>query len=327
MNKERQKTRRGNHFSLTTTMSPPNPVGILNLHKPTGMTSREVVDRVVRAAKTGRVGHAGTLDPLATGVVLVCVGWATRLVPCLHELRKLYRAEFLLGRTSDTDDITGQVEMLAGGTLPDVAAVRDALPQYLGRIRQVPPQHSAVHSQGRRAYQWARQGVAVELVPREVEVFRFDLLLYDFPRLVVEIECGSGTYIRALGRDLGRDLGCGAVMSRLERLAIGAFNVESAVSPAELTAENLWEHLLPPLSAVRHWPQFECPEHLLVNVQQGKALPCPANIALPTRPQVAIVTPAGELAALAEFDPSRQALRPRQVFLYKPGSGQTGSMA
>lgn len=291
--------------------------GLLNVNKPAGMTSRDVVDMVVRAAGTGRVGHAGTLDPLATGVLVVCVGWTTRLVPYVQELRKVYRAEFLLGCTSDTDDVTGEVQPLTEATLPERADILAALPAYVGRIRQVPPRHSAVHVGGRRAYELARRGVAVDLPPREVDVFHLELVSYEAPHLVLEIECGSGTYVRALGRDLGNELRCGAVMSRLERRAVGDFHVDDAISPHELTAANLRSHLLPPAVAVRHLPRYDCPPERLPDLRQGRPLPYPGEFEPPPRPLLAIVAPDGALAALAEFDAGCELLRPRQVYLHE----------
>jgi tRNA pseudouridine55 synthase len=289
--------------------------GILNLYKPSGMTSRDVVDLVVRAAGTGRVGHAGTLDPLATGVLVVSLGWTTRLVPFIQELRKVYCAEFLLGSSSDTDDVTGEVQMVAGALPPSLAEIAAALPEYVGRIVQIPPRHSAVHVNGRRAYKLARSGIPVEMPPREVDIFRLELLEYDYPRFTLEIECGSGTYVRALGRDLGGRLGCGAVMSNLERRAIGPFHVDTAVSPRELTAANLASHLLPPASAVRHLPRYDCPPEQLPYLRDGRPLPYPGDSKPPQRPLVAIVTPDGALAALAEFNADRALLQPRQVYL------------
>lgn len=288
--------------------------GLLNLNKPPGMTSRGAVDLVVRAAGTGRVGHAGTLDPMATGVLIVCVGWTTRLVPYVQQLPKVYRAEFTLGMTSDTDDATGIVQGVADAVAPDRSTLADALSGFVGRIQQVPPRHSAIHVGGRRAYELARSGVAVELSAREVEIYRLDLESYEYPTLALEIECGSGTYIRSLARDLGEQLGCGALMSRLERRSIGAFRVEDSVSPKNLTAENLSQHLLPPVTAVRHLSRYEFPAESLAALRQGKPLRCPESFPMPTHTPVALIAPEGRLAALAEFDPARGVLQPRQVF-------------
>jgi len=295
-------------------MSNDSLAGILNLNKPAGMTSRAAVDAVVRIAGTGRVGHAGTLDPLATGVLIVCIGWTTRLVPYIQSLRKRYRAEFRLGCTSETDDVAGPVVEVENAVPPDLETLTAALGEFVGRIRQVPPSHSAVHVGGRRAYQLARSGLAVEIEPRDVEVDRLELVDYDYPRLVLEIVCGSGTYVRAIGRDLGERLGCGAVMSGLERSAIGGFTIEQAIAPEQLSRENLAARLLPPLSAVEHLPRFRCPGDRLLELRQGKPLPGSQRPVVEDGNLTVIVDPEGRLAALAEFDEKHRVFRPRQVF-------------
>lgn len=301
-------------LSLWQSMANSHFAGILSLAKPTGMTSRAAVDAVVRVAGTGRVGHAGTLDPLASGVLVVCIGWTTRLVPCIQSLRKRYRGEFRLGCTSDTDDVTGLVIENDDVTPPECQAVASALQEFVGRIRQVPPDHSAVHVGGRRAYELARRGQTVEIDPREVEVHRLELVEYEFPRLVLEIECGSGTYVRSIGRDLGERLGCGAVMSGLVRTAVGGFTLERSVSPDLLSKENLPSFVQPALAAVEHLARFCCPAERLTELRQGKLLPGAGRSAVTPGELTAIVDPEGRLVALAEFDGKHRAFRPRQVF-------------
>lgn len=288
--------------------------GLLNLNKPAGMTSRQAVDIVSRLAATGRVGHAGTLDPLAQGVLVLCVGWTTRLVSCVQEQRKLYHAGFLLGRTSDTDDTTGTLLERAVATPPDRGEIEAALRPFVGRVLQIPPRHSAVHVAGRRAYHLARRGVSVKLAPRAVDIFRLELIAYDYPRLVLDIECGSGTYVRAIGRDLGENLGCGAVMSHLERRAIGSFRLESSVSPGDLTGGNLRDFLHPPLAAVSHRPQYHCSPAELALIRNGRPIVVESLEAAQEPALVAVVDPAGRLAALAEYQGDQKLLRPRQVF-------------
>ena len=298
--------------------------GLLNINKPEGMSSREVVDLVGSTARTRRVGHAGTLDPLATGVLVICLNWATRLVPFVQQLPKLYRAEFLLGQTSDTDDITGKVEQMPAVTRPAREEVERRLRGFVGRIQQVPPAHSAVHVGGRRAYELARQGEAVELAPRTVEVYRIELIEFDFPRVTVDIECGSGTYVRSIGRDLGQALGCGALMSALERRAIGRFRVEDAVLPAALRRDDFLSHLLPPITAVQHLPQFVCPPELLLALKQGRPLAAPAELMVTRPPQTAIVDQSGTLLGMAEPTPDGNSLQPRHVFCGEPHPPQSG---
>ena len=273
--------------------------GILHLYKPAGKTSRHAIAPIARWVRPNKCGHAGTLDPLAEGVLVVCVGRATRLISCVQDQHKVYRAVFLLGQTSDTDDITGEVQINAAAPVPSRADVEQALPQFIGAIEQVPPQYSAVHVEGQRAYALARKGEAPELEARAVQVYRIELLGYVHPRLELEIECGSGTYIRSIGRDLGQKLGCGALMSELVRTRIGPFDAESAVRLEALTRDNLADHLQPALRAVEHWPRQTCTEEALQALRQGRRISAELP-ELATGASLALVTSEGALAALGE---------------------------
>lgn len=228
--------------------------GLLNINKPRDVTSRWVVDQAQRLVKPAKAGHAGTLDPLATGVLVVCIGQATRLVDYVQQMPKRYRAEFLLGRTSATEDIEGEVAELDDPPMPTRLEIETAAGQFSGEIMQRPPAFSALKVSGKRAYALARRGQEVELAPRPVTIHRLEILQYEYPRLALDIECSSGTYVRSLGRDLAESLGTGAVMSALERTAIGSFRVEDAIDAATLTRDNFFDHLLPPRMAVAHLP-------------------------------------------------------------------------
>ncbi|MCA9033991.1 MAG: tRNA pseudouridine(55) synthase TruB, partial [Planctomycetaceae bacterium] len=200
--------------------------GVININKPEGITSRDVVNRVQKLVRPEKCGHAGTLDPMATGVLLVCVGPATRLISYLQDTTKVYEADFLLGQTSNTDDITGEVASVQLKASPPARkSVQAALDQMTGSIAQVPPSFSAVHVNGRRAYDLARRGEAVELVAREVQIDSIEIIRYEWPQLTVKVSCGSGTYIRSIARDLGEALGCGGLMSRLVRTRVGRFSI------------------------------------------------------------------------------------------------------
>lgn len=288
--------------------------GILVIDKPKGMTSRRAVDVVARLVKPAKAGHAGTLDPMATGVLVVCIGKATRLIGYVQEQAKTYEARFRLGETSDTDDATGNVTKQEVESIPELSAIESGLEQFVGCIQQVPPKFSAVHIDGQRAYKLARKGDDVELKPREVEVHRIELQRYKYPELDVRIECGSGTYIRSIGRDLGERLDCGALMSRLRRTAIGPFRIEDAASPDDLSADNLDDHLLPPLRAVAHRPQVTCTKADLNDLSHGRRFPLRAEPPTVDQP-IIVVTPSGELAAIAEVVDDGQRLAPRQVFV------------
>lgn len=302
-------------------MARPPLSGLFCVAKPAGITSRAVVDEVSRLTRSRRVGHAGTLDPLATGVLLVCLGPATRLVSLAQSLPKRYLARFELGKTSDTDDCTGQVTVVDQAPLPSRADLERLLPQYTGVIAQVPPQYSAIKRGGQRAYDLARQGQQAPLEARPVEVHALRLRAFESPWFELEIECGSGTYVRSIGRDLGRDLGCGAVMTNLERTAIGHFTLERAVSLDALDRHSWREALLPPLEIVSHFPRRTCSEADLDLLAEGRPVPVDSASALDlTREatgadgQVALVSPSGELLAVGEWQAGPSVVQPRLVF-------------
>lgn len=206
---------------------------LLLIDKPDGPTSFGVVARVRRLAGVKKVGHAGTLDPFATGLLLVLVGKATRLQDGFLGADKRYLARLRLGATSDSHDRTGKV-VECDGPLPDRAAVEAALVAFRGEIEQIPPMHSAIKIGGRRLYKAARRGETVERPPRSVRVDRLDLLACEGPFVDLDIACSKGTYVRSLARDLGEALGCGALVEELRRTASGEHRVEDAITLAEL---------------------------------------------------------------------------------------------
>ena len=273
--------------------------GLLNIDKPAGLSSRDIVDRVARLVRPAKAGHAGTLDPLATGVLVVCVGAATRLVPFVQEQRKEYRAVFRLGCTSNTDDVTGDVIAVENALAPTDSEVALQLNDFIGEISQVPPQFSAVHVAGKRAYQLARDGRQLELPPRPVTIYRIVVVSYDYPRLELDIECSSGTYVRSIGRDLGAKLGCGEVMSELTRTRIGPFELSAAIPLAALTADRLLADLLPAAIAVAHLPQHHCTSEELREINYGRPIPSGQTLEGKIHTHVALQGPSGELAGLA----------------------------
>ncbi len=284
--------------------------GLLNIDKPAGMTSRDVVNRVQKLVRPLKAGHAGTLDPLATGVLVVCVGRATRLITFVQDQLKSYRGTFELGKTSDTDDVEGTIRESDNPRPVARDELEALLPDFTGLIAQVPPAFSAVHVDGRRAYDLARRGKVVELPPREVYVASIELTAWDFPRFTLEITCGSGTYIRSIGRDLGARLGCGAVMTALVRTRIGEFRLEEAVALDDLTSETLAARLLPATRAVAQLPSLVCKvveRDLLVNGRGIRRRPDSDGL-------WTILDGDGELVCLAEWDDAKQLLMPHHVF-------------
>lgn len=270
--------------------------GILNINKPAGKTSRDVVNIIQRLVRPAKTGHAGTLDPLATGVLVCPVGHGTKLIEYVQRMPKTYQACFLLGRHSDTEDVEGDVQLLTDPPQPTREQIEAVLPDYLGAIQQVPPAYSALKVAGQRAYDLARQGKEVELASREIEVHSIVILAYDYPELRVRIECGSGTYVRSLGRDIARDLGTEAVMSELVRTAIGCFRIDDAIAPDDqLSRGTLVAAMQPTSLATTQLPQVTVGREEIVRLAQGKVI----EVTVPEGSQeVAALTAAGELVAV-----------------------------
>jgi tRNA pseudouridine55 synthase len=291
----------------------PSPFhGLLVLDKPTGMTSRAAVNRVQRWFPRGtRLGHTGTLDPLATGVLVLCVGPATRLTEYVQDMEKTYRTRLLLGAGSDTDDADGAISAVPGAVEPGQVAVEEALCAFVGEIVQVPPAYSAAHVAGRRAYDLARGGEKVQLPPRRVQVHDITLLAYAYPRLELEVCCGKGTYIRSLARDLGDCLGCGALVETLRRTRIGPFD-ESAALVLDADRETARSRLLPVAAAVADLPRVEVAAEQARRLRQGQDISYP-GLALPAGAAVAVFDGASELVAIARVSAETGHLRPVKV--------------
>jgi len=231
--------------------------GILNINKPAGKTSAEVVNLVRQLSRQRRVGHAGTLDPGATGVLPICLGQAARVSPFIMVAHKTYQAEIELGVSTDTYDAEGKVTHRVNPAHISRQQVEAVLPSLRGSILQKPPMYSALKHQGKRLYELARAGIEVEREGRRAEVFRLELLAWQPPLFTIEVECGKGTYIRSLVHDLGQSLGCGAHLRKLVRLRCGLFDINDSLTLAQLEdsfRRNYWQDLLYPMDVVlEHW--------------------------------------------------------------------------
>ncbi len=269
--------------------------GLLVLDKPSGITSRDAVNRAQEwFPPRTPIGHTGTLDPLAAGVLVLCVGGATRLAEYVQEMDKTYRTTLVLGARSDTDDADGRIASVPDAAVVDDAALRTALAGFVGEIEQTPPAYSAIKIGGKRAHQLARRGGRVDITPRRVSVYAIDLLRYEWPELDLEIRCGKGTYIRSLARDLGERLKCGAYVKTLRRTRVGAFSVEQAIS-LEATAGEAHAHLLPLAKAVAHLPQMHLTGDQIERLRHGQSVRVDAADA----PLCAIGDSGGNLVAIA----------------------------
>jgi tRNA pseudouridine55 synthase len=248
--------------------------GLLLVDKPTGMTSHDVVAAIRKLVRPLRVGHTGTLDPIASGLLVLCVGDATKFAGFIEARYKLYRAVALLGTKTDTQDIAGKVivQVPVEGITGD--RIRDAARSFVGMIEQTPPAFSAVKVGGVRAYKLARRQQSVQLKPRSVEVRRFEIERVRLPRVDFTVECSKGTYVRTLCNDLGGLLGVGGCMESLRRLAVGRFDVADARPLAELeTRESVTEALAPVSQALSHLPAVECTTEQARRLSHGMAVP------------------------------------------------------
>ncbi len=331
--------------------------GILNVDKPLGMTSHDVVAAIREMAKqearresfgrlragsggpggearqeaggpdlwAGRepggvrsvkVGHAGTLDPLATGVLLVCLGRATRVSEYLMRSPKTYRATLQLGITTTTHDAEGEITSRSPVDVTQ-GELEAALQGFIGSIQQVPPRYSAIKRQGRPLYELARQGIEVEVPPREVEVYALDLVAWDPPHVVLDVRCGPGMYVRALARDIGAALECGAYLAALRRTSSGAFDVSEAVDLATLraafSAGRVDEHIYPIEAAVDQLPVLSLDADRARQLAMGQYL---EGIGEPGEEDMARAHgPDGRFIALVRRDQDSGAWRPHKVFV------------
>ena len=291
--------------------------GILNVDKPAGMTSHDVVARARRLTGQRKIGHAGTLDPMATGVLLLCLGQATRVAEYLMAGRKRYRAVVRLGVSTDTYDADGTItQSVETFSLPrdQIAA---ALAAFQGVIQQVPPPYSAIRRNGQRLYTLARRGIAVQTPPRAVEIDALEVVAWEPPHLTFDVTCSPGTYVRSLAHELGQALRVGGHLAALTRLASGNWRLQDSVGLDDLrqaVEAGQWIHLLHPLDvALQDLPRVDLPADVARRVSHGEA------ILLEPPPQTPLVR-AYALGAglLAVLQPSRQSglWQPKKVFLH-----------
>jgi tRNA pseudouridine55 synthase len=295
---------------MTTTHEHSRTGGLLLVNKREGITSRRVVDRVVRRLGTSRVGHAGTLDPFARGLLLVVWDRATGLVPYLQAYPKTYVAEIRFGRVTDTQDHTGRVQTEADASHLDAGRIGAAMRQSEGWIEQIPPAFSAVKWGGQPAHRRTRRGERIDLAPRRRFVHRFELLEWTPPVARCAIVCASGTYVRTLAHDLGRALGPGGCLEALERTAIGPFRLADALDAEALdtmTGDELTARALEPAGALPDWPFITLEDEAIRALVRGLVGPL-ADRHLPPGAYRAL-DDAGQLIALVEGGPTPRILR------------------
>jgi len=297
--------------------------GILIIDKPDGITSHDVVSRVRRIIKTKRVGHTGTLDPFATGVMVVLVGQATRLAQFLDKDIKEYEALVRFGFETDTGDRTG-TPTVTGQDLPSTPQIERALPEFTGEIQQTPPMYSAKKIDGKKLYELARKGETVER--KAITVTIHELILSEPPVVtgglsdgletaIIRVKCSAGTYIRTLAEDIGRKIGCGAHLSELRRTAAGKFTFREIITLEQLEMlEDPATALIPMIKAVSHMPEFVLPEDRVDKTQNGLLTRTP-TLDFPDGEPIRMVDEEGELVAIGFFDAAEKFIQPKVVLV------------
>ena len=291
-------------------MSVPPLGGVLVIDKPAGWTSHDVVAKTRGLTAIRQIGHSGTLDPMATGVLVLCLGKATRLLEYLTGLPKTYEAGITLGTATDTYDATGTV--IDQHPLPELTAeaLEQTMDAFRGEIMQTPPAYSAIKRNGEAQYKRARRGEEVVLDPRPVTVYELTLLEFDHGLIRIRITCSAGTYVRSIAHDLGQVLGCGAHLSSLRRLAVGPFGVDQAVMLQQLAEEDWQQWLLPPSAAVAHLARVDLAEGEASRLIHGLPISRPHPVASGL---ACAFDPAGQLVAVVRPDSRRQAWQPVKV--------------
>jgi len=289
--------------------------GILNINKPPDRTSQDIVSFVRHLSKQRRVGHAGTLDPIATGVLPICLGQATRMSPLIMENRKTYIAEIILGISTNTYDSEGSVVQQKDASYVTKTQIDELLPTLRGKIMQKPPPFSALKRNGKRLYELARAGIEVETGAREVTVHRLDCLEWNTPCLIIEVECSKGTYIRSIAHDIGQTLGCGAYMSALIRTKYGPFNIEDSISLPQLEDafdHEYWQDLLYPMDIViNDWIAVIVTPEQERAIMNGRAIPYSTGN---TETRCRAYSSDGRFLAVLRSLPDKSMWQPEKVF-------------
>ncbi len=290
--------------------------GVINIHKPLGMTSHDVVQKVRSILKEKRIGHTGTLDPLATGVLVLCVGKATRIAQYLEAGEKEYEAVMRLGIKTDTLDSEGLILEMQSYTSPSRKSVLEALRRFTGSIMQQPPAYSAIKVAGVPSYKLARAGKATSLKPRQVKIYQIALTEYDDPFVSFTVRCSKGVYIRRLCADIGEMLGMGAHLTGLVRIRSGRFIIEQSVTLEKLkdipVASLKDQALISTNDALGDFPKVMISEMESARIIHGNQVPCPGSFANNTSNLVRIQDQGGRLLALARV--TSGVLKPELVF-------------
>lgn len=288
--------------------------GVLVVDKPVGLTSHDVVQVIRRGTNIHRAGHTGTLDPRASGVLVVLIGPAVRLSEYVSASDKRYQATIHLGSTTDTFDAEGRITSSRPVEHITELQFEEALKQFIGEIQQVPPPYSAIKVQGRKAYEMAREGEEIELQPRTIQVYSLELLEWNPPEAVIDVFCSSGTYVRSLANDLGAALGCGAHLVGLRRTKSGRFTLRDAVPLRRLQESfhvgDWYKFLIPAAEALGDWPMVELDGDQVELIRHGHRIVAVGE----QKGWVRGISQQGDLVALMELDEVANEWQPRKVF-------------
>jgi tRNA pseudouridine55 synthase len=291
--------------------------GILNVNKPEGKTSFNVVAWLKHLTGEKHVGHAGTLDPIATGVLPICFGQATRVTQFLTDSSKTYLAQIELGMTTDTFDRQGEIIERKDPSRITVPQIKEALTAFQGIINQVPPIYSALKQHGRRCYELARAGVPIKLKPRQVEIMNLQLISYSPPLIKISVDCSKGTYIRSLAHDLGQYLGCGAHLKNLTRLRCGPFSIKNALSLPQIEnsfRKDTWKELLHSVdSPLSKWKAIIVDKKNELVIRNGRSLPLNETL-LPSEKYCRAYNLDGNFIAVLHFLSEEMLWHPEKVF-------------
>lgn len=292
--------------------------GILNINKATGMTSHDVVARVRKILQQKRVGHAGTLDPAASGVLPICVGQGTRVAEYLSEGGKAYQAEIVFGVVTDTYDAEGTIVRSKDATQLALAQITEVLPYFLGPQRQLPPRYSALKIAGQPAYKRVRAGEEITLTGRPIKIASLAVIAWAPPRLTLAIECSKGTYIRSLAYDLGERLGYGAHLAGLIRTRCGPFSLAESITLDQLAAAlaqgRIAQYLFPADSVLRDYPALHLDVLGVERVLHGNPFQHTFDTASGLPGLARVYDEHGRFLAIAAWDGTRQVWQPKKVF-------------
>lgn len=296
--------------------------GYLNINKPKGWTSTDVVRRLKGVTRSGKIGHGGTLDPIATGVLPICIGSATRFAETILLGTKSYRITIELGYATDTYDSTGEITNRSSWLTITLNQVENVLKEFTGKFDQVPPMYSAIHHNGKRLYELAREGIEVVRPARPVEVMRNELVDFEPPQIIVDVECAHGFYARTLADEIGKQLGTYAHMTGLVRTHAGVFKLEDTITVEQVRAaadNGNWQELIIPIDVtLQHLGEIKLNSKFVEMVQHGQPLPIESLAGTgqyAPGDRIRAYGPAGELLAILVCEPERLGWRPEKVLM------------